>query len=174
MYPSSMKKRPFVLIEVLIAVALLTLCAIPLIADPLFAHRKMAKKLFELEQEREAEKIYFAVLQKELSMKNITREQNVITPLNSVEITIDGLGKKAYPNAHYHLYHCRQKTTTGPFYNIHLRICFDDSEKGDKYSFNFVGKVVDQKDKNLHGEEKTSDPKDERLFNDIQTLRQGE
>ena len=44
----SFKKRPFILLEILIAVALVTLCAIPLIRNPVYFYKKEMKNLEEL------------------------------------------------------------------------------------------------------------------------------
>ncbi|MCB1110598.1 MAG: type II secretion system protein, partial [Chlamydiia bacterium] len=174
---TAMKKRPFILIEVLIAISLLSLCALPLISEPLFAQKKMREKYFALELEREAEKIYYEILQKELSLGKITRKSSDQTSLGPIVLSIEGLGKKTYKDAHYHLYHKAPDKHRSPYYMIHLRVCFEkcksknkDPEKEEdyKYKFQFVGKLVDQKKSNLHVENH------ERLSSDVQAIRQSE
>ncbi len=171
-----MKKRPFVLIEVLIAIALLALCAFPLISEPLFSQKIMRRKFFELELEREAEKIYYETLKTPLIFSEIPKKGAKNTKTSSLEISIDGLGKKNYKTLSS-LYHCTKEEHTGNFYKIHLEVCFIEGNDKDhplKYKFEFVGKKVAKKKPDLHGEEKNPHQENEGTSSSIQTLRQSE
>jgi len=171
-----MNKRPFVLIEVLIAIALLALCAFPLIAEPLFTHKTMRRKFFELELEREAEKIYYEILKTPLEFSEILKKGSKKTKTSSLEISIDGLGKKTYKTLSS-LYHCKDEKNTSEVYKIHLQVCFIDGDDKDhpfKYKFEFVGKKVAKKKPDPHGENKNPHQENEGTSRDIQTLRQSE
>ena len=151
-----MNKRPFVLIEILIAIALLSLCAFPLISEPLFSQKTMRKKFFELELEREAEKIYYEILKTPLEFSKISTKYSQKTKLPPLEISIEGLGTKTY-TPHYHLYHSAKKEHENGIYKIHLGICFADCDYKNqrfKYKFEFVGKIVVKKIPDPHSEDK--------------------
>ena len=171
-----MNNRPFVLIEVLIAIALLALCAFPLIAEPLFSQKIMRKKFFELELEREAEKIYYEILKTPLIFSEIPKKGSKQTKTSSLEISIEGLGRKSYKTLHS-LYHCAEDTHTSDIYKIHLQVCFIDSNDTKhpfEYKFEFVGKKVAKKNPDPHGEDKNPHQENEGTSSSIQTLRQSE
>lgn len=63
-----MKKKPFLLLEILIAFFLVSLCAVPLIRQPLEMVRTEIKKLEEMEMERLADWTFTEV--KEMLLKN--------------------------------------------------------------------------------------------------------
>jgi len=167
-------KRPFVLIEVLIAIALLALCAFPLISEPLFSQKAMRAKFFELELEREAEKIYYEVLKTPLIFSEIPNKGSKSTKTSSLELSIAGLGKKTYKTLSS-IYHCAKETHKSDFYKIHLEVCFIDGNDKDhpfKYKFEFVGKKVAKKNPDPHGEDKNPHQENEGTSSSIQTLRQ--
>ena len=169
-------KRPFVLIEVLIAIALLALCAFPLISEPLFSQKIMRRKFFELELEREAEKIYYEILKTPLVFSEIPQKGSKNTKTSSLEISIEGLGEKTYKTLSS-LYHCTGEKHTSNFYKIHLEVCFIEGNDKDhplKYKFEFVGKKVVKKNPDPHGEEKKPHQENEGTSSSIQTLRQSE
>ena len=169
-------KRPFVLIEVLISIALLALCAFPLISEPLFSQRIMHRKFFELELEREAEKIYYEILKTPLVFSEIPKKGAKNTKTSFLEISIDGLGKKTYKTLSS-IYHCAKEEHTSNFYKIHLEVCFiegNDKDHPFKYKFEFVGKKVAKKPPDPHGEEKNPHQENEGTSSSIQTLRQSE
>ena len=171
-----MNKRPFVLIEVLISIALLALCAFPLISEPLFSQKTMRKKFFALELEREAEKIYYEILKTPLEFSKIPKKGSKKTKTSSLEISIAGFGKKNYKTL-YSLYHCAEDTHTSDIYKIHLQVCFIDSNDTKhpfKYKFEFVGKKVAKKNPDPHGENKKTQQENEGTSSVIQTLRQSE
>jgi arsenate reductase-like glutaredoxin family protein len=63
-----MKKRNFLLLEVLIAFSLITICAIPLIKQPLKFYREEIAKLEQIEKERIADWTFTEI--KEILLKN--------------------------------------------------------------------------------------------------------
>lgn len=63
-----MQKRPFVLLEILIAFMLVAICAIPLIEQPLWFFRKEVSSFEKLEKERLADWTFTEI--KELLLKN--------------------------------------------------------------------------------------------------------
>lgn len=63
-----MKKRPFLLLEVLIALLLVILCAVPLVNQPLKLYKKEIKNLETMEMERLADWTFTEV--KEILLKN--------------------------------------------------------------------------------------------------------
>lgn len=63
-----MRKRPFILLEILIALTLVILCAIPLIIQPIKAYRFEMKSLEEVEGERLADWTFSEI--KESMLKN--------------------------------------------------------------------------------------------------------
>lgn len=168
-----MKKRPFVLIEVLIAMALLALCAFPLISEPIFSYKKMRDHLFELELEREIENIYYEIRKKTLKFESINRSKISLAP---IEISVAGLGKKIYTHPHYHLYHSAPKGHISPYYKVWVGICLNECKSNHNafnYKFAFLGKKVDQNPVNSHGDNKT-EKIDERSPSVVQTIRKGE
>ena len=165
-----MNKRPFVLIEVLISIALLALCAFPLISEPLFSQKTMRRKFFELELEREAEKIYYEILKTPLVFSEIPKKGSKNTKTSSLEISIDGFGGKTYKTLSS-LYHCTdEKKHTSDFYKIHLQVCFiegNDTKNPFEYKFEFVGKKVAKKKPDPHGENKDPHQENERTSSGI-------
>lgn len=92
-----MKKHPFILIEVLIAMAFLLLCISPFVLGPLLINKKMSDMLFELEFERRKEEIIYKVLKKPGKMKGIIDGGNKQKDISStLTISIEGLGEKEY------------------------------------------------------------------------------
>jgi len=63
-----MKKRPFLLLEILIAFFLISLCIVPLVKKPLALYRSELKQLEEIEKERLADWTFSEV--KEILLKN--------------------------------------------------------------------------------------------------------
>ncbi|MCB1116186.1 MAG: hypothetical protein KDK71_06920, partial [Chlamydiia bacterium] len=106
-------KRPFFLIEIFIAIALLTMCAFPLIHSSVTTFKNRKEKLFQLELARQAELLYYQFLKESVStilFENIpyyntscTKKSPPKTPLPPLLV----LGETFYP--HYHLYHTHTK-----------------------------------------------------------------
>ncbi len=170
-------KRPFVLIEVLISITLLTLCTFPLISEPLFSQKTMRRKFFELELEREAEKIYYEILKTPLIFSEIPNKGSKNTKTSSVELSIEGFGKKNY-KVLSSLYHCTdEKRHKSNFYKIHLQVCFiegNDTKNPFEYKFEFVGEKVAKKKTDQHVENKSLHQENEKTSSSIQTLCQSE
>lgn len=76
-----MKKRTFLLLEILIAFFLVSLCAIPLVTGPLKLHRQQTLQLVELEKERLADWTFCEI--KEMLLKNEIPWKKI--PLKGVE-----------------------------------------------------------------------------------------
>lgn len=64
----SVKKKPFILLEILIAIGLIALCAVPLIVRPLQLYQKEMNFLWEIEAERLADWTFSEI--KEKLLKN--------------------------------------------------------------------------------------------------------
>ena len=147
------RRYSFVLIEVLIAISLLALCAFPLISQPLFAQKKLREKFFALELDREAEKIYYEILKKPLLLSEILKKGLRKTETSFLEISIEGFGKKTYQTLSSLYYYSQQKNRNG-IYKIHLDVSFidcDNPQTSSSYKFKFVGKKVAEKTPDLYG-----------------------
>ena len=147
-----MKKRPFILVELMIAIAILSLCAIPLMGYPYFSYRRERKLLLEIELQRQAEILFFDLLKdlpctwEELEFN--TRKE---TKLNLIKLEVEGLGSiKIHP--HYRLYvHPNAKDTkiNQGIAKVWCTFCLDESkdscEKKNSYTFNFLAVRVGKK-----------------------------
>lgn len=165
-----MKKRPFVLLEVLLAIAILALAFVPLAGSPFLMFKKQRDELITLELEREAEVIFYNLL------KNFrryhpdwgfeTKHSKSFEWKEPVTIDVQGLGRATY-KVHYHLSHRRDKKSH-LLYKLWCNICFEVPKKDCKVSrqkgkqphtFNFVvkriPKKVDQNSDAMHSEEKS-------------------
>ena len=95
------KKRHFILLEILIAVALLSLCITPLITHPIRLYKKELKTLEELQIQRLKHEAFLAI-KKQLfknkidwdSFSNKNREKVPIHEIKELEIEIDGFKNK--------------------------------------------------------------------------------
>ncbi len=63
------EKRPFILLEILLALTLVSLCAIPLIVKPIAAYRFEMKALEEVEGERLADWTFSEIKEEMLQLK---------------------------------------------------------------------------------------------------------
>ena len=95
------KKRPFLLIELFIAIGLLSLFSIPLLNAPTFHFKKNIESLQEIELNRHAELTMVEILSRIKedypwkTMSGIKRE-SVITQLSPITIAIDQLPEATY------------------------------------------------------------------------------
>lgn len=91
-------KKTFLLIEVLVAIALVTLCLVPLIQRPLQSYRTEKALLFEMEGERLAEWTFSEVKEKflknEIPWSRIPRPGMVSQPISLPKATISLPGQK--------------------------------------------------------------------------------
>jgi len=141
-----MKKRPFVLIEVLIAIALLTLCAFPFISESIFTQKIMRGKFFELELEREAENTFYQILKEGFEFASIPNHTPKKVQLPSIKLALDGIGEKTY-DASYTICQLAKKNHTSPYYKIHIEMTFNEQRGGNKpleFKYEFVGKKVEK------------------------------
>lgn len=171
-------KRPFILIEIVIAISLLASCALPLISSSMLAFKKRKKELIHLELERQGELLFYRFLKHHLSsvvydkIPQFTGEPKAFEPL---KLEIDGQILTYYP--HYHLFY-DHKNPPGETMTAKCKICIS-KEKGHcsspYYKFAFFVKKVAEKSIDPHGnnKEKTFE-NHERLPSELQTLRPSE
>lgn len=178
------QKRPFILIEVFLAIALLSLCAFPLISSSLRSFYSQKKSLLKLELERHAELYFYQVLKKDVSSLNydkISHKTSLWTPFKDLKLSFDGINQTYYP--HYHLYWKKSDSPTHK--KISCDICFptkkdycpNNGEKENKnfrqkpYKFYFLIKKVAEKAVDAHVKTKEKNLKNhEKSSSDIQTL----
>ncbi|WP_420421544.1 hypothetical protein [Simkania sp.] len=122
-----MKKRPFILLELFIALALVALFSLPLVHGQFFYAREQKKRLLEIEKELKAEECFYRVCEK-LTAKHPLHKisgKSVNDPFsfddNKISFDFGLLGKQTY-YWHYHLYSnvaqekdCRK---------LRIKICF--------------------------------------------------
>lgn len=95
-----MKKRSFILIEILLAFVLVTICSIPLIRQPLKLYRLEIETLEQIERERLADWTFSEIKEKlfknEISWEKIPQKNEKTAPfrLPSVSLHIPGCPKK--------------------------------------------------------------------------------
>ena len=146
------EKRPFILIEVFIAIALLTLCAFPLISSSLRTYYYQRDHLIELEMERQAELLFYRILKENLpagydAIKTAWKDSK---PLNELKLPLGGVKATFYP--HYHLYYSAN-SSSDTHRKVHCGICFPKKEeklcflKREKfpYKFDFLVKKIAEK-----------------------------
>lgn len=76
-----LRKKPFLLLEVLVAFVLLTICLVPLVKQPLLLYKKERACLEEMEWERLADWTFTEV--KELLLKNEIDWEKIPKPLKT-------------------------------------------------------------------------------------------
>jgi len=154
-----MKKRPFILLELFIALALVALFSLPLVHGQIFYVREQKKRLLELEKERKAEECFYKVcetLTQTHPLEKIPYRKSVSNPFslpnNKVSFDFGMLGKQTY-YWHYHLYSnvAPEKTCR----KLHVKICFLEKPNANcktsakfadaKYGFTLTAKKVDEK-----------------------------
>ncbi|MEM7175627.1 MAG: type II secretion system protein [Chlamydiota bacterium] len=104
-----MKKRPFILLEVLLAIAILSLVLTPLIGSPLRLFRNQRNQIIELAQKRYTPVLFYHIL-KELKTNHpkwdfpkVRKAKKVKHPLHiDHKFEIAGLNMPS-PSLHYHL-----------------------------------------------------------------------
>lgn len=97
-----MKKRSFLLIEVIIAFSLASICIIPLISQPIHLYRKESEHLEQMEKSRLANLAFTEV--KEIFLRNeipwdelpAKRQKSKIYPLPDGELQLPGKKPKAF------------------------------------------------------------------------------
>ena len=164
------RKQPFILIEVFIAIALLTLCAFPLIGSSFKSYRYQKEHLLKLELERQAELYFYQVLKETVGTLNydaIPSKKVSWTPFKKLELSLGDIKNTYYPHK-----------------KVLCRICFpttkedcpgfpEKKEEPQKplYKFAFLVKKVAENSLDPHGKNIEKNLKDhERSPSNIQTL----
>lgn len=185
----SRHKRPFILIEILITIALLTLSAFPLLSSSLHFFSKQRESLLKLELEREAELHFYSILKHavpKLYYNEIPVERSNEYPLKEFTHSFGGIKQKYYP--HYHLFYAKNSGSE-THKKVFCHICFLTSKvKGERdcpnregktktqfskeaFPFAFLVKKVAKNPTDLDGDKKAQEAKgDEKLGGTIQTL----
>lgn len=122
-----MKKHPFILLELFIALALVSFFSLPLVHGHFFYQSKQKERLLNLEKERKAEALFYQIylnLEKNHPLSSIQKAWKTL-PFSLKEdfVTFD-LGKlgKTKLYWHYHLYsYVDQKK---PCRKLYCQICF--------------------------------------------------
>ncbi len=94
-----MRKTPFLLLEILIALSLVMLCIVPLIVGPLNLYRSEINSLWDLEEERLAEwtfsEIKEKLLKNEIPWGRLPSEKNTSVSFNFPDATLFSTGGKS-------------------------------------------------------------------------------
>ncbi|MCB1071511.1 MAG: hypothetical protein H7A41_03145 [Chlamydiales bacterium] len=172
------QKRPFILIEVFIAIALLTLCAFPLISSSLHSYRRQKEQLLMLELERQAELYFYQVLKEkvgDLDYDSIPSQTSTWIPFKELELSLGEIKQVYYP--HYHLYYMPNlKSKTHK--TVWCEICFPTKKNTcpkKPYKFVVLVKKVAENSSDQHGNNKEKNIKNhEGSPSNIQTIRSSE
>lgn len=121
-----MKNRPFILLELLIALALVALFSLPLVRSHAFHFNKKKEQLLSLEKERKAEELFYEIckiLTKNHPLDKVTaayKKNLFMLKSNTVTLDLGPLKKQTY-YWHYHLwsYKAPQRTTR----KLYCKIC---------------------------------------------------
>lgn len=171
-------RRPFILIEIVIAICLLASCAIPLISSSVLAYKKRKNGLIELELERQGELLFYQFLKHHVSNVNydkIPQYNSESKPFQPLKVIIDDQTLTYHP--HYHLFY-DHKHAPGETMTAKCKICIP-KEKGrcssPYYKFAFFVKKVAENSVNPHGNNKEKPLENhERLPGELQTLHPSE
>jgi len=118
----------------------------------------MRGKFFELELEREAENTFYQILKGGVEFASIPNHTAKKVQLAPVKVALDGIGEKTY-DASYTICHFAKKNHTCPYYKIHIKMTFKEQRGGNKpheFKYEFVGKKVEKKSLDLHGQNKNT------------------
>ena len=94
------KKKPFLLLEILVSILLVSLCLIPLVQSPVQSYRAQMRLLEEMEGERLAEQSFSEVKEKllnhEIAWEKLPAlsEKSIRRSLPSIHIEIPGAARK--------------------------------------------------------------------------------
>jgi hypothetical protein len=142
-----MKKRPFILLEVLIALLLVILCVAPLAKIPLTHYRSELKALEKLEKSRAADWAFTEVLEQilknEIPWKDFP-EKGKTSPRRSLPpavISLPGQAPKQVPLALSFRCTAEKEGLNGEIYkNLEVRIHILNDQT--KYSFRLIVKKI--------------------------------
>ena len=125
-----MKKRSFLLIELLIAMALVSLVAVPIMQTSIHFLIKKKEKLLQLELERNVEWKFIkarAVLARNHKWGNVTRKP-IEKKLSPLTISIEGLGTHHF-DCFYHIKHFHDFEKEHPYRKFWCEIFFSQNGK---------------------------------------------
>lgn len=123
-----MKKRPFVLLELFIAIAMVAFFSLPLVQGHSFYVKKQKERLLKLEKERKAEELFYEIcknLTQTHPLEKITgawKKEIHTFKTKSVTFDLGKLGKEPF-YWHYHLY-SHHTSKEKPCRKLHCKICF--------------------------------------------------
>ncbi|MCB1116174.1 MAG: hypothetical protein KDK71_06860 [Chlamydiia bacterium] len=171
-------KRPFILFEIVIAIALLASCALPLISSSMLAFKKRKMGLIELELERQGELLFYQFLKNNLffvTYDEILQYKGEPKDFEPFMLTVDDQIITYYP--HYHLFY-DHKNPPGETMTAKCKICIS-KEKGQcsspHYKFAFFVKKVAENSADPHGKNKEKSLENhERLPSQLQTIHPSE
>ena len=127
-----MKKRPFILVELLISIAILSLCAIPLMGYPYFSYKRQKKQLLEIEKQRQAEILFYDFLKGlNCTWENLGFEFKEKMDLDPVNLEIEGLGSTTiYPHCHFYVHpNAKNTKTTKNIAKLWCCFCIEDKKE---------------------------------------------
>ncbi|KPK33297.1 MAG: hypothetical protein AMS24_01585 [Chlamydiae bacterium SM23_39] len=153
-----MKKRSFVLLEILIALFLISICTALIISNPLYFYKREIKELEELELKILEYEVFCKIKKKliknKISIKDLPKkkEEAKYLRLKDERIVIDGLIDKKIPI--YYLIWGRAKSGINEKYvKLHLQISLKEpfKKRGRKYFiyFLFIKKIPKIKKKSI-------------------------
>ncbi len=126
------KKRPFFLLEILIAMSLVTLCVAPLMKGPINRHKEEMERLTRMEQSRIAawtfSEIVEKILKNEIRWEFIPKlsETSALISLSEVELKLPPLPEERTMSRKFYLKTIEEKTKPeGPIHRliaVHLLI----------------------------------------------------
>lgn len=143
-----MKKKPFLLLEVLIAFLLVALCAVPLVRQPLKLYRAEMESLEQLEKERLADWTFSEI--KELLYKNEIPWEKVPAkgketapfPLPPSQIDIPGCSPKRMERSFTLSCKGEKEGADGALYRLLwvkvVLVSSTDKKKGSEYPFRAI------------------------------------
>ncbi|MEM8727755.1 MAG: hypothetical protein AAGE99_03500 [Chlamydiota bacterium] len=155
------RKQPFILIEIFIAIALLTLCAFPLIGSSIHSYRKQKEQLLVLELERQAELYFYQILKEkigELDYDSIPTRTTLWKPFKALELSLGEVKAVYYP--HYHLYY-KPHSKSETHKKVWCEICFPTKKNlcpKKPHKFVFLVKKVAENSPDLHNRDKNKKP----------------
>jgi len=131
----NMRKRPFILVELLVCIAILSLCVIPFLSYPYFTYRDRKRCLLEIEKQLQTELLFYDLLKridKEYTWDQINRKSSQLRGEKTLLVNIDGLGNIPL-KVHYHLYHYHSDKRKGSHPLTHKKIwcvfCFETAKE---------------------------------------------
>lgn len=121
-----MKKRPFAMMEITIAIMLFSLCLLPVIGIPFKVVSDQKKTLYKMESYMRAHEAMFFLLQNFNALEpsyTFPRKQTVSKPITGLKLPAP------FDKHHYHIYHnntsCNEGSPPPDDFMLYCNICFD-------------------------------------------------